>query len=193
MCGRVQLDLEIGGPAMRRLVELLQQQYPQARISSGEKYPSDLLPVLTRGENKPRLSLMRWGVPLRDSSKLVINARAETAADKPMFRESLTQRRCLLPVSGFYEWSHDSHRRKYLFRLAEGDLLYLAGLYQTSREEQRFVVLTQAANASMLDVHQRMPLIIRPAALSAWLSDPEAAAHLLRSPGPELTRLAQSV
>jgi len=191
MCGRVQLDLEIDAAAMRRLRELLQQQFPEIAMASGEKYPSDLLPVLTAGQDKPALRLMRWGFPMRHSSKLVINARFESAAEKPMFREALALRRCVLPCSGFYEWSHDSAKTKYLFRLPGASLLYLAGLYNADQEQPRFVVLTQAAGSSMLDIHDRMPVILRQNEVAAWLNNAAQAAAILSRTGPELVRTAQ--
>lgn len=192
MCGRVQLDLEIGAPAMRRLTELLQRDFPQAAISSGDKYPADLLPVLVSGEDKPRLAVMNWGFLLPGSKKLIINARSETAAEKPLFRQALALRRCVLPTSGFYEWSHSGPKTKYLFRLAKEDLVYLGGLYQQDQAGSRFVILTQAANASMSAIHHRMPLVVRERAISPWLTDGEFARALLRAEGPGLVGIEQA-
>ena len=188
MCGRVQLDLEIGGLAMRRLTELLSRLDPGYSLTSGEKYPSDVLPVLRAepGAAKPRPVLMQWGFKMSkagQSDKLIINARAETAADKPMFRQALAQRRCVLPTTGFYEWTHDAAKTKYLFRLPDQPMLYLAGLFSVEQERPGFVVLTQEANASMREVHHRMPVILGQNELTAWLYDNEIAAQLLREPG----------
>lgn len=193
MCGRVQLDLEIGGPAMRRLTELLLQIDPGYSLTSGEKFPSEVLPVLRAeaGETKPRPALMQWGFKMSkagQSDKLIINARAETAADKPMFRQALAQRRCVLATTGFYEWTHDAAKTKYLFRLPDRPMLYLAGLFSVNQERPSFVVLTQEANASMLEVHQRMPVILGQNELGAWLYDNDVATQLLRRTGPELTK-----
>lgn len=70
--------------------------------------------------------LLAWGFPRFDKKGVVINARAETAPDKPMFRKCLEQRRCVIPSTGFYEWAAD--KTKYRFRLPGEDALYMAGL-----------------------------------------------------------------
>lgn len=191
MCGRVELDLEISNPAMRRLRELLKAQFPGAKIASGEKYPSDLLPVFTAGEEKPALTLMRWGYPMKNSSRQVINARVESAEVKPLFRESLRSRRCILPTSGFFEWAHDGRNAKYLFRLPDDPMLYLACLYHQYEDGPRFVILTQTANDSVADVHQRMPVVIAQKKIPAWLNDTDSAGRIIRQSGPQLIKIAQ--
>ncbi|MGI6736380.1 MAG: SOS response-associated peptidase [Anaerovoracaceae bacterium] len=114
------------------------------------------------------------------AEKLVINARAETAASRPMFRESLRQRRCIVPASRFYEW--DAAKNKVTFWLPENPVLFLAGLYRAGR----FVILTTEANDSVRPVHDRMPLHIPPHSLNDWLRSAEAADSLLRRPQPQL-------
>jgi putative SOS response-associated peptidase YedK len=188
MCGRVQMDWEISGPALRRFMELTRQRYPDFELISGEKFPGDQLPLLQAEESGPQPLLMRWGFPRPQGTGLIINARAETAASKPLLRESLQIRRCLLPVTGFYEWAHDAGHSKYLLRLPDQRLLYLAALYQIFEQETRFVILTQAANSSLSDIHSRMPVIIAEPMLRSWLGDSAAAARLLINPGPQLIR-----
>ena len=134
---------------------------------------------------------MRWGYPFPGGKKLVINARAETAAKKPMFNKSLASWRCVLPTTGFYEWTHDDQKTKYLFRLADQPMLYLAGLYQRFDQEDNFVILTHAANSSLTDVHQRMPVIIGEKQIRPWLADVNAAQAMLADPGPSLIRAKQ--
>lgn len=191
MCGRVELDLEISNPAMRRLRELLKSKFPDEQISSGEKYPSDLLPILMRGEENIDLMLMRWGFPMHGNSRQVINARSETAADKTMFKDSLNQRRGILPTTGFYEWTHDGKKKKYLFRLPQETMLYLAGIYNSYGDEQRFVILTQEANNSVADIHNRMPVIISQNEITPWLLNNNLAIDLMRHSRPQLSRAAQ--
>ena len=191
MCGRVELDLEISNPAMRRLRDLLAEQYPDKPMRSGEHYPSDILPIFTEGNGQPKLNLMQWGFPFPGSKRLVINARSETAGKKPMFKKSMEGLRCILPTTGFYEWTHDTNKTKYLFRLPEDPMLYLAGLYKYYEDEPRFVILTQAANKSIIDVHNRMPVIIPEQQIRPWLSDQIAADAMIADSGPQLIRLAQ--
>ena len=124
MCGRYQFTAE-QCEEIRQIAEAIQRKYGSQNWAPGEIRPANHAPVLTEtgGEITPRL--MKWGYQLPGT--LVINARAETAAEKPLFRDSVRMRRCLIPSTGFYEW--DSRKRKYLFTLPEEDALYMAGLY----------------------------------------------------------------
>jgi putative SOS response-associated peptidase YedK len=188
MCGRIELDLEISNPAMLRITELLKEQFPNERITSGEKYPSDLLPILTAGHDKPELTIMRWGFLESGKSKMVINARSETVSEKPMFKESFSFRRCILPTTGFYEWSHDELKTKYLFRLMDNVMVYLAGLYKQYEDGLRFVILTQEANRSIAEIHNRMPVIIKQNEITSWLINNEFASTILTRTGPRLVK-----
>jgi putative SOS response-associated peptidase YedK len=123
---------------------------------------------------------MTWGFPQWDKKGVTINARSETAAEKKMFAKPLVERRCVIPSTGFYEWSHDSGKpkEKYLFNMDGGPMLYMAGLYTTfanSGKEgalsDRFVILTRDANQYMNDIHNRMPVILHKNELTQWLTD----------------------
>lgn len=129
----------------------------------------------------PELRLVRWGlIPswLRDPATLrapLINARAETAAEKPAFRGALRHRRCLIPTTGFYEWSGKrSARQPHLIRRKDQDLFALAGLWEgwlgaDGSEIETMAILTTAANADMAPLHDRMPLIIESQDFERWL------------------------
>lgn len=116
---------------------------------------------------------------------MVINARSESAAQRPMFAQSLLGRRCVLPCAGFYEWNEQ--REKVTFTRLGSPILFLAGIYDFFDEES-FVILTTAANASVAPVHDRMPLLIEPAFLSEWLRGGNQYLSLLERPMPELRR-----
>ena len=75
-----------------------------------------------------------------------------------MFRKSLLERRCVVPTTGFYEWSRD--KTKYRFRLPGRDALYLGGLWNTFQGQERFVVVTTAPNDTVINVHDRMPVLL---------------------------------
>ena len=126
-----------------------------------------------------------WGLKGSDG-KLIINARAESAADKPMFSESIMRRRCLLPAAGFYEWDRDKTR--FVFKRADGKPMYLAGFYDLSANKDSFVILTTAANKSMEPVHDRMPVMIDAVNAQDYLTDAAAALNMLKEPMPELER-----
>lgn len=135
------------------------------------------------------LALLRWGlVPSwakdPDIGSRLINARAETAAERPAFREAFRRRRCLIPADGFYEWRGRRGGRKQPFfvRLRDGSLFGLAGLWERWRGEDGGVVesctvLTTDANAVVAPIHDRMPVIVPPPSYDLWL-DPA-----VREPG----------
>jgi len=103
-----------------------------------------------------------------------------------MFKKCLAEKRCVIPTTGFYEW--DSAKKKYLFQLPEAPELYLAGLYNDFAGEQRFTILTTAANASIADVHNRMPLVLPKEDISPWLQNTSAAVRILNREQPMLVK-----
>ena len=105
-------------------------------------------------------------------------------ANKPMFRRSLLERRCIVPTTGFYEW--DGQKRKYHFRLPGQDRLYLAGLWNTFQGEERFVILTTAPNDTIINVHDRMPVLLTDDEVTPWLHDTGMASAKLTALQPAL-------
>ena len=129
---------------------------------------------------KRELVLVRWGlIPSwvktpRDFSTL-INARSETAAEKPSFRAAMRHRRCLVPTDGFYEWTGKAGSKvPHLIRMRGGGPFALAGLYEywagaDGSELESMAILTVAASREMAHIHDRMPAILAPADFDAWL------------------------
>ncbi len=127
------------------------------------------------------LQLVRWGlIPSwtkdpRIFSAPLLQARAETAAEKPAFRGPMRHRRCLVPTTGFYEWSGKRGAKKpHLIRLKDRELFALAGLWEAwlgadGSEIETMAVLTVDANADMAHIHDRMPIIIDPKDFDRWL------------------------
>lgn len=118
-----------------------------------------------------------WSKDLQIGHKL-INARSETVADKPAFRDALQRRRCLIVADGFYEWQRATKgqpKQPHLIQLQGRSLFALAGLWERWRspqtQETHFscTILTTAANALMVPIHHRMPVILPPSAYAAWL------------------------
>jgi putative SOS response-associated peptidase YedK len=159
---------------------------PEAELS-GFAHP--LLPVLTT-QGKRKFELMRWGLiphwvshnsQAAELSQQTLNARAETMFEKPSFRDVALTQRCIIPVTGFYEWQ-TSGRTKTPFFLqpAAGRIFLLGGLYNTwtSRETgeiiRSFSIVTVPANPLMAEIHntkQRMPLILTPEMSSEWTNN----------------------
>jgi putative SOS response-associated peptidase YedK len=146
------------------------------------------------GDGGRELVAARWGlIPAWAKDPAIgnrmINARAESVAEKPAFRAAFRARRCVVPASGFYEWRRRGKgpKQPYLIRRPGGAPLGFAGLWEawtdreTGEEVTTCTILTCPANMLMAELHDRMPVILDPADYDAWL-DPG------RSGGPELLR-----
>lgn len=145
------------------------------------------------GDRRRELRVVRWGlIPpwVRDpaTARPLINARAETAAAKPAFRRAVAARRCLVPADGWFEWRQ---RVPYYLSRRDGAPLAFAGIYEHHRRGEGQVlttcaILTTAAQGALVDVHDRMPLLLPPSAWQAWLDPEEEAGPLLAPPVPQL-------
>ncbi|MEQ8770452.1 MAG: SOS response-associated peptidase [Phycisphaerales bacterium] len=152
--------------------------------------PTQVSPVARNGERGRELAWCRWGlVPswAKDPSvgSRMINARAETAAEKPAFRAAMKRRRCVVPASGFYEWQKDAggKKRPHYIARADGAVLLFAGLWEEwdhgDGPLQTFTVLTTAPNELMATLHDRMPVVLEREEVGAWL-DPRAEVASVR-------------
>ena len=146
-----------------------------------------------RGGEARRFQLVRWGfLPgfVKDPARfpLIINARAESAPEKPSFRAAMKRRRCLFIADAYYEWRREGAKgrarasRPYLFRHADSTPLALAGLYETwigsdGSELDTACILTVSANGATVAIHDRMPAILAPKDFDLWLSLDEYAAE----------------
>ncbi len=190
MCGRYicvedeQVDIGV-------LYRELRVTHPGVDLKSGEICPTDTVPLLCYGgAGRPLCPAPgTWGFSgtrgKSDGKKptLLINARAETAATRQLFRESFARRRCVIPTLGYYEWSQARVKHRFC---GAGAITYLAGLWQPAEGGVRFVVLTTEANASVIAVHHRMPVILSADVLGRWVQDSEFAAMYVRREMPEL-------
>ena len=154
----------------------------------------DVYAVATGSDGERRLGTFVWGlVPWFSKTPTggakMINARAETVAEKPAFRRSLERRRCLIPADGFYEWLRTGKERlPHLFTAADGSVLAFAGLWEVWRPKddpdaeplRTCTIITTSANATMQPIHDRMPVVLPPEAWDAWLEPgPKEAAQML--------------
>ena len=166
--------------------------------------PTQDAPVVVRVPEGRRIRSLRWGlVPYwADDARIGarhVNARAETLATRPAFREALARRRCLVPADGFYEWAERPHGRgkaPFWIHHRRGGVLALAGLRERWRPPgspsgseplETFTIVTTRPNAMVAPLHDRMPAVLPPAAWDAWL-DPETPvdqALALLGPAPE--------
>ncbi len=162
--------------------------------------------VTTSREGEPRGELLRWGLVPRWAADpglgaKMINARAETVAERPAFRDAFARRRCLILADGFYEWERRGPRARHPFHVTRTDdaPFAFAGVWATwhgpgDRLLRTCSILTTGANAVVRELHDRMPVILAPEAEAAWL-DPATPApllhELLTSLPAERTRLRE--
>lgn len=143
--------------------------------------PSSKNPVIVAAPDGNHLQMMVWGlIPhwAKDIRTLPrpANARAESLAEKPMFRGLLASNRCIVPASGFYEWKKEGTRKlPFYFHRKDNSLLTFAGLYDawqapSGETRQTYTIITTAANELMAPIHDRMPAILTDEGVQRWLS-----------------------
>lgn len=195
MCGRFAITLP--PEAVRTYFQYVEQPNFPARANIAPTQPVPIVHAARDQQGVARhFSLMRWGfLPtfVKDPKDypLVINARAESAAEKPSFRNALRRRRCLFVADGFYEWQRADGKalRPFLIRRQDRQPLGMAGLYETwigpdGEEVDTACVLTTSANGVMSAVHDRMPVLLEREQFDLWLSpderDTPEAAQMMR-------------
>lgn len=189
MCGR--FVNTASADAMARLFRAV----PDNNLPASPDYnicPTSNIAAVWRDEaNTRRLSAMRWGfMPSWYDSPadgpLLINARAETIADKPAFGAAARSRRCLIPATGFYEWTREGNDRlPWFIRPREDAPLVMAGIWQSGSRgddrQQTCAIVTCPANETMARLHHRMPVILDPEDWPLWLGEAgHGAARLMR-------------
>lgn len=162
--------------------------------------PTQEAPVVRLAKDGTRaLRMLRWGLvpfwaPDAKGGARMINARGETVAEKPAFREAFKARRCLVPADGFYEWEtlgENPSKQPLLFRMADGKPFAFAGLWERWRPKgggdaiETFTIVNTAANEIMAQYHDRVPIVLAPEHYATWL-DPNADPRpLLKAPPSE--------
>lgn len=180
MCGRFYVDESIVA-AIERVVSTF-----HGTANIGDVTPG-MTPLILRGENgMVKAEYMHWGLQKLGGAGTIINARADSVLQKPMFGESVMSRRIVIPATKFYEW--DSDKNKAIFSNPNAATIYLAGFYQISNNQNAFVILTTDANDSMLPVHDRMPVMIAEGEITDWLFDSSQTSKFLKRKMPELKR-----
>jgi putative SOS response-associated peptidase YedK len=193
MCGRFtyrytwrQIHEHLAGFTAALSAEALRRADPSPRYNVP---PRAIVPVLRAGPDGLDTAEMQWWLipgwsKSSEAKYATFNARSEDAASKPAFRGPYRHRRCIVPASGFYEWAtraDGSKQPQYITR-ADGAVLYFGGLWDrwadpgTGVELESCTILTAGANAEMSRVHDRMPCIIEPEDVAAWV-DPELTAR----------------
>ena len=195
MCGRYFLE---ESPELRPIVEAMNRSPLAGRAPagslrvSGEIRPMDISPVIaTDRAGRKAVFPMRWGFSGRT---LLINARTETAAEKPAFREAWRAHRCIVPASYYFEWEHilqpDGTKKtgdKYMLRPEGEPLTFLCGLYRMEEGFPRFVILTREPAEEIRFIHDRMPLIMPAAYAGQWIRPDARPEELLARAAERMT------
>ena len=187
MCGRYNFSTDSTDTKIIAIVNAMERQYP-GQYKTGEIFPGDAAPAMIARQEKIVALPAIFGFPGFQDGKLLINARAETAAEKKTFADSLKERRIILPATGFYEWGRDASKTKYLFTVNDLPVLYLCGLFRVIDGQYRFVILTRKANESMAETHDRMPVIVGENEVRPYLTDLSAAKEIIATAAPVLNR-----
>jgi len=148
--------------------------------------PSTRICAITANEEGSRdLNMMRWGLipPWAKDPAIgnkLYNARGETVAEKPSFRSAFKARRCIIPASGFYEWSaKNGIKQPWYISLKSGEPMAFAGLWETWKPQETCCIITTSANTLMEPIHDRMPVILPEDQWATWLSPSERHADKL--------------
>ena len=193
MCGRYALDSPPTLIKARFRLDECIDFAPRYNIPPGTE-----IPVIRQSpEGKRVLHLLRWGLVPHWAKDPAIgnklnNARGESVAEKPAFRDAFKRRRCLIPASGFYEWhTEGKFKQPYFISLKSGEPLAMAGLWESWRGPEGEIlrtacIITTGPNAVMAPIHDRMPVILEPVHWAAWLAAPvDEIAGLVRPLDPE--------
>ena len=172
MCGRYYVAIEEDelrdiGEEAEKIVRAFSEPIPLK--VQGEMFPTNIVPVQT---GTGRYVPMKWGFVSYDK-KTIINARSETALQKPMFKRAMQESRCLIPASGYYEWKRGEDKKIKYKIYKPGGPIYFAGCYRLEKGSplRTFVILTRPAVNGLEDIHDRMPVIIPRVYMESWLSE----------------------
>lgn len=206
MCGRLTLTTPLDS-----LINMFEAT-PDNDLPQEPSYnvcPTARVAVATSEGGNRRLRAMRWGfVPhwykKPTGGPLLINARAETIAEKPTFRAACRERRCLIAVDGFYEWERPEGGKPLPWYVARTDhqKMVFAGIWQdwaldTPEHMTTFAIVTCAANADMQPIHHRLPVILEPENWALWVGEEGKGAARLMTPAKDgvinMHRVSQKV
>lgn len=184
MCGRFYLDTGLSDIELKYGIMVSDQDIYLKK----DVFPSDNAYVIVN-EGKRAIKLLKWGFKPSYMKNMLINARSETIDQKLLFKRPLLNKRCIIPVSGFYEWKKDISKTKYSIYVKEKPLISLAGLYDTFTDTKgtdfdAFTIITTAASSKMSQIHNRMPVILDTSSENVWLDsdikDTQVLKDLLR-------------
>lgn len=170
MCGRFLLDSDIDD--ILSSFKFINELDPHLKFSKGEIFPNSYVPCITQDKS---LKLVKWGFPMQNTSRNIINARSESITSKTLFRNSISKGRCVIPVNSFYEWKDENGKKvKYEISIKDKNMFSMAGLFNIFAADNAslytaFVIITTSANKEMSSIHPRMPVLFEKGTEDAWL------------------------
>ena len=169
----------------QQALEITQQTQP-TDVCPGQTVSVITAKHTTTSSNEPTALRVRWGIKPGWSSRTIINARAETVTEKPTFRLAFSNNRCVVPISGWYEWQQsETKKQRYRFSEPTDQPLWMAAIYYLHAPVPELVTLTTTPTRECAAIHDRMPLLIAPQDLDGWLfGDPEVASTALDKKAP---------
>lgn len=192
MCARYTLTIEITQILKRLLIKTPVKGF----VPSYNIAPTHTAPVILNKQERS-LQFLRWGlIPSWAKDPAIghklINARAETIAEKPSFRRAFQKNRCLVPADGFYEWQTATDGRTKIpmrIRLKSKEPFTIAGLWESWKDPQEkevrtFTIITTEPNEILQPIHNRMPVIMKKEDEEVWLDPNAEAKHLVKTLGP---------
>lgn len=188
MCGRYYIDIDMG--EIKKIAEQASKNIYE-EFKTGEIFPTNIAPIYIQDEHAMRPILAKWGFPKWDGKGTIINARAETIEQKPIFKKLMSNMRCLVPASAYFEWKEvpgSKEKDKYIIKKPDS-LLYFAGLFNIVPKDKQgqlsmfdassneydmfYTIITKDADRSISHIHNRMPVIFDNQELGDWLNGRE--------------------
>lgn len=187
MCTRYLIELS---PELRPIIEEAKRSHlakhmtdklGQALVTEGEVRPSNMVPVIAPDKKGyQKVFPMVWGYHFPGIDRPVVNARVETAGQKPAFKDSWLRRRCIVPSSYYFEWAHVQKGKrivpgdKYAIQTPGRQVTWLAGLYRiealdTGFRYPVFTILTRNPSPELRKIHDRMPVVLPDEEIASWI------------------------
>jgi len=182
MCGRYMFQPD-KNPEIKRIYQLAVDNGYNPKI--GEVFPTDETALIVAGERQVKVVGMKWGFPGFKAGQSIINARSETVRQKSMFAQPFRNNRCVYPTTGFFEWSKSKQKYKFNFS-NDPETLFIAGCYNYFKDIPQSILFTTEPNESMIEIHDRMPLILAKNQINSWIYNDEFANEFLSNAMPQL-------
>lgn len=168
------IDAALKSPLIARFAKA----HPAPLVRFGEVAPTNLVAAIASDKQRNLAVFpMTWGFTVPGRSVPMVNARVETAAEKPSFRDSWKSHRCAVPASWYYEWQHlpkedgrSTTSTKYAIQPKDATITYLCGLYRIENGLPVFVILTREPSPDISHIHDRMPLILPQEVIRDWVN-----------------------